>query len=192
MAILQGHATARRHYRVIAVDLRGMGDSAKPDDGYDKKTMARDIHELLRSLGHEQANIAGDDIGAMVAHAFVARHPRAARKVALCEGVHPSSYIDAMQLVPRPSGSSSWWCAFNQLDGLPEQLLADRYHHVIDHVTQQLAHAPVPSTTRAVPTTPPHTNNPARSVRPTAGIRPSVKTWPTPRNSPTSTCRSLP
>ncbi|MDT7614624.1 MAG: hypothetical protein QOF00_2071, partial [Pseudonocardiales bacterium] len=33
-------------YRVIAVDLRGMGGSGKPQDGYDKKTMARDIYEL--------------------------------------------------------------------------------------------------------------------------------------------------
>src|SRR3712207_5820505 len=38
-------ALAKR-YRVIAVDLRGQGGSDKPAGGYDKKTMARDIHEF--------------------------------------------------------------------------------------------------------------------------------------------------
>jgi hypothetical protein len=52
-----------RHYRVIAVDIRGMGASDKPDGGYDKKTMARDIHELIKSLGYEKAHIVGPHFG---------------------------------------------------------------------------------------------------------------------------------
>src|SRR6202158_4327954 len=52
-----------KHHRVIAVDLRGMGGSAKPGSGYDKKNMAKDIHELTRALGYKQVNIAGHDIG---------------------------------------------------------------------------------------------------------------------------------
>ena len=38
-------------HRVIAPDLRGFGDTAKPESGYDKKTMAQDVHALARSLG---------------------------------------------------------------------------------------------------------------------------------------------
>jgi pimeloyl-ACP methyl ester carboxylesterase len=60
---------AKRH-RVIAVDLRGMGGSAKPGLGYDKKNMAKDIHELTQALGYKQVNIAGHDIGAMVAYSI--------------------------------------------------------------------------------------------------------------------------
>ncbi|MGH9614827.1 MAG: alpha/beta fold hydrolase, partial [Bryobacteraceae bacterium] len=41
-----------KHYRVIAVDLRGMGGSDKPADGYDKKTMAKDIDALIHQLGY--------------------------------------------------------------------------------------------------------------------------------------------
>src|SRR4051794_39585133 len=37
-----------RHFTVIAPDLRGIGESSKPDSGYDKKTMATDIHELVK------------------------------------------------------------------------------------------------------------------------------------------------
>src|SRR6185295_17202223 len=48
---------------VIAPDLRGFGESAKPEDGYDKKTMAQDVHALAASLGHTRVGVAGHDIG---------------------------------------------------------------------------------------------------------------------------------
>src|SRR5262245_21713155 len=36
---------------IIAPDLRGLGESSRPATGYDKKTMANDIHVLVKSLG---------------------------------------------------------------------------------------------------------------------------------------------
>src|SRR5258705_5815934 len=57
---------AERH-TVIVPDLRGAGDSSKPDAGYDKKNMAVDIHELTASLGLDRVSIVGHDIGLMVA-----------------------------------------------------------------------------------------------------------------------------
>ncbi|GAB2886331.1 alpha/beta fold hydrolase [Streptomyces mayteni] len=121
-----------RHYRVIAPDLRGMGDSDKPADGYDKKTMARDIHELLRTLGHRRAYIAGEDIGSMVAHSFAANHPEATRKVALWETGHPTEIFNELRMLPQPGQPAPWWFAFNQLDQLPEQLLAGRFRLIVD------------------------------------------------------------
>jgi len=44
---------------VIVPDLRGAGDSGKPEAGYDKKNMAVDIHELVRSPGVHRVQIAG-------------------------------------------------------------------------------------------------------------------------------------
>ncbi len=52
-----------RTHRVIAVDLRGMGGSDKPAGGYDKKTMAADLHALVRHLGHRQVDIADTTSG---------------------------------------------------------------------------------------------------------------------------------
>ncbi|MER7349319.1 alpha/beta hydrolase [Streptomyces aurantiacus] len=123
-----------RHYRVIAVDLRGMGGSAKPEGGYDKKTMARDVRELVRHLGHDSAHLAGHDIGAMVAYAYAANHPEATRRVALLDVAHPDEQMWQLPLLPeagadwhdRP-GIYLWWFAFNQVKGLPEQLLAGRF-----------------------------------------------------------------
>ena len=42
-------------FTVVAPDLRGFGDSDKPESGYEQRTLALDIVELMRSLGHERA-----------------------------------------------------------------------------------------------------------------------------------------
>ena len=57
-------------YTVIAPDLRGYGMSDKPRDGYDKRTMASDVHELVRQLGFERIRLVGHDRGARVAHRY--------------------------------------------------------------------------------------------------------------------------
>ena len=66
---------AQRH-TVIVPDLRGAGGSAKPTAGYDKKTMAVDIHELTSSLKLDRVSIVGHDIGLMVAYAYAAQFRR--------------------------------------------------------------------------------------------------------------------
>ncbi|MGK5553778.1 alpha/beta fold hydrolase [Actinomadura kijaniata] len=132
-----------RDYRVIAVDLRGMGGSDKPETGYDKKTMARDVHELVRHLGHDRVHVAGHDIGAMVAQSMAANHPEAVAKLALLDVHHPDETLTGLTLLPQPdqhvdgdvtAGSRTylWWFAFNQLRGLPEKLLAGRERAWID------------------------------------------------------------
>lgn len=77
------------NHRVVAIDLRGAGGSAKPETGYDKKTMAEDIYALVRSLGYEQATIVGHDIGLMVAYAYAAQHPDAVDRIVLMDAFLP-------------------------------------------------------------------------------------------------------
>ncbi|MFY1672285.1 alpha/beta fold hydrolase [Plantactinospora sp. WMMB334] len=120
-------------YQVIAVDLRGMGDSDKPVHGYDKKTMARDIYELVRSLGLNQVNVAGEDIGSMVAHSFAANHPEAIRKLALWEAGHPTEAFNEVRALTQPGQPTTpWWFAFNELHGLPEKLAEGRFRYIVD------------------------------------------------------------
>ncbi|TCI10103.1 alpha/beta hydrolase [Dyella soli] len=123
------------HYTVIAVDLRGMGGSSKPADGYDKKTMAKDIHALVQSLGYYKVNIAGHDIGSAVGYAYAQNYPQATGKLVMMEFPHPDESLMTFPLLPAQGpvgdkvGSSRpflWWFAFNQINGLPEQLLAGR------------------------------------------------------------------
>lgn len=124
---------ARGGHRVIAVDIRGMGGSDKPQGGYDKKTMARDVYELVRSLGYSRVNVVGHDMGAMVAYSFAANHPAATRRLALVDTLHVDETQYDIPLLPRPGqGFNLWWWAFNQVQGLPEQLAAGRMRHIID------------------------------------------------------------
>jgi len=78
-----------QHHTVIVPDLRGAGESAKPESGYDKKTMAVDIHELTSSLGFDYVSIVGHDIGLMVAYAFAAQFPQATNRVVLMDAFLP-------------------------------------------------------------------------------------------------------
>ncbi|MFC0846172.1 alpha/beta fold hydrolase [Streptomyces noboritoensis] len=122
-----------RSHRVIAVDIRGMGGSDKPQGGYDKKNMARDVHELVRSLGHSRVDVVGHDMGAMVAFSFAANHPAAIRRLALVDTLHVDETQYDLPLLPRPGkGFNLWWWAFNQVQGLPAQLAAGRMRHIVD------------------------------------------------------------
>ena len=76
-------------HTVIVPDLRGAGDSSKPESGYDKKNMAVDIHELVSSLGFNRASIVGHDIGLMVAYAYAAQFPQATDRLVLMDAFLP-------------------------------------------------------------------------------------------------------
>ncbi|CAN5633395.1 alpha/beta hydrolase [soil metagenome] len=78
-----------KHFTVIAPDLRGVGESDKPDSGYDKKTMAVDIHELVKKLGYNSIILAGHDIGLMVAYAYAAQFGSEVKKLALLDALIP-------------------------------------------------------------------------------------------------------
>lgn len=78
-----------KYFTVIAPDLRGSGESDKPAGGYDKKTMATDIHELVKQLGYKNINLVGHDIGLMVAYAYAAQFRDDVKKIALLDALIP-------------------------------------------------------------------------------------------------------
>lgn len=78
------------HHRLVLADLRGYGDSARPDGGadhaaYSKRAMAADVLALMRSLGHERFFVAGHDRGGRVAHRLALDAPQAVAKLALID-----------------------------------------------------------------------------------------------------------
>jgi pimeloyl-ACP methyl ester carboxylesterase len=96
-----------KHFTVVAPDLRGMGESEKPDSGYDKKTMAVDIHELVKRLGYSSINLAGHDIGLMVAYAYAAQFGTEVKKLALMDALLPG-----VEPVWSDFSGKAWWFGF--------------------------------------------------------------------------------
>lgn len=74
---------------VIAPDLRGAGQSSKPETGYDKKTLAQDIHALVQKLGYPKVRVVGHDIGLMVAYAYAAQYPDEVDSIVLMDAFLP-------------------------------------------------------------------------------------------------------
>ena len=78
-----------KDYTIIAPDMRGLGESSRPASGYDKKTLAADIHDLVKSLGYAGITLVGHDIGLMVAYSYAAQFPGEVEKLALLEAPIP-------------------------------------------------------------------------------------------------------
>jgi len=78
-----------KDFTIIAPDMRGLGESSRPTTGYDKKTIAADIHELVGGLGYEKINLVGHDIGLMVAYSYAAQYRNEVDKLALLEAPIP-------------------------------------------------------------------------------------------------------
>lgn len=78
-----------KSHTVIAPDLRGFGQSSKPMTGYDKKTMAQDVHALAQSLGYQHEVVVGHDIGLMVAYAYAAQYPNEVDRIVLMDAFLP-------------------------------------------------------------------------------------------------------
>src|SRR3979490_847020 len=82
-------ANLARDHTVVVPDLRGMGLSARPPGGYDKRTQAADIRSVLTTLGLDRAAVVGHDIGTMVAYAYAARYPDKTEKLVVMDAPVP-------------------------------------------------------------------------------------------------------
>jgi pimeloyl-ACP methyl ester carboxylesterase len=109
-------------FRVIAPDLRGLGDSSRPAAGYDKKTVGHDIWRLVSEvLGIGEFYLVGHDWGGPTAYAVAAAHPQAVRKLVILDVTIPG---DGSKNISQ--GGRRWHHAFHQTLDLPEALVAGR------------------------------------------------------------------
>jgi pimeloyl-ACP methyl ester carboxylesterase len=111
-------------YTVIAPDLRGLGDSSKPAGGYDKRTVADDIYQLVRRLGFERVFLVGHDWGGPVAYAYAAAHPNDVRKLVILDVGIPGAGLE--QLLAFRKAGHIWHIQFHYVRDLPEALVAGR------------------------------------------------------------------
>lgn len=115
-------------FTVVAMDLRGAGESQAPDGGYDKATMAADVHSLLEQLGLvEDVRLVGHDIGTMVAYAYAAQHRQTVARLVLSEA--PVPMAEFMYSAPSltAQGPGLWnFGFFSMTNGLPESVISGK------------------------------------------------------------------
>lgn len=117
-----------RNHTVLIPDLRGAGDSATPEAGYDKKTMARDVRELVKKLGVDRVSVVGHDIGLMVAYAYAAQFPHEVERLVLMDAFLPGIEPWSEQIM---RNVGLWHFYFN--GPTAEKLVQGRERIYLDH-----------------------------------------------------------
>jgi pimeloyl-ACP methyl ester carboxylesterase len=120
-------------FTVIAIDLRGAGQSSPPctSSAYDSMTMANDVRELMTQLGFESIRIAGHDVGLLVAFAYAALYPENVSRLVALDGL-------LIGIEPMTTGylrdPRSWLVGFMQTSELPERLVFGREREFLEWV----------------------------------------------------------
>lgn len=123
-------------YQVVCPDLRGYGDSEKARDGYDKKTMARDIHELMLALGHKRYAVIGHDRGARVAHRLALDHQDAVTHLGVLDIV-PTHTV--FRDTGKDLAAAYWHWFFFQVPDLPEAMISAQPEIFLNHMLRSLS-----------------------------------------------------
>ncbi len=115
-----------RHFTLVIADLRGYGDSSKPNGGarsedYSKRVMARDMLQVMQHFGHTQFKVLAHDRGARVAHRLALDHADAVERMVLLD-IAPTL---AMYSQTTESFARSYWHWFFliQKSPMPERLI---------------------------------------------------------------------
>jgi haloacetate dehalogenase len=114
------------HFTVVCTDLRGYGDSSKPEGGarhvnYSKRAMAVDQVAVMRALGFPRFLLAGHDRGGRVAHRLCLDHPQAVAKVAVLD-ISPTRIMYEATDQAFASAYYHWFFLIQPFD-LPERLI---------------------------------------------------------------------
>ncbi|MGC2425550.1 MAG: alpha/beta hydrolase, partial [Nitrososphaeraceae archaeon] len=125
-----------KNYTVIVPDLRGLGDSSKPPTGYDGKTTAEDLNQLISHLGFKKILLVAHDIGAQTAFTYAETHPNNVSKLVIMDYIFPGF------LPPQFGQNGPWWFTFHQVPNLPEFLVEGKEREYISSFVKMLAYNP--------------------------------------------------
>ncbi|XP_014239478.1 epoxide hydrolase 4-like isoform X2 [Cimex lectularius] len=112
------------HFRVVALDLKGFGDSDKPESTYNYQitNIIEEICEFVSILGYRRCTLIGHDIGALIGWFIVHTNPDIVDKFVSISAPHPDFYWDT---IPSSYKINSRWVEFCQLPFLPEKSAMD-------------------------------------------------------------------
>ncbi|KKA25686.1 hydrolase or acyltransferase of alpha/beta superfamily [Rasamsonia emersonii CBS 393.64] len=114
-------------FTVVVPDMRGIGDSDHPANGYDMATVADDLAELMTTLGHETFHACGEDWGGAALYQLAVRHPSRVKSLIFQEMMLPGFGLeDWAKFDPNRPGPHLWQVGFYAVPDVPELLLRGR------------------------------------------------------------------
>ena len=122
-------------FTVVCPDLRGYGDSDKPRDGYDKRSMAKDIGEVMSALGFKNYSVVGHDRGARVAHRLAMDYRDQVRNLTVLDIV-PTHTV--FRDTGKELAAAYWHWFFFQVPDLPEIMMANSAEPFLRHMFRAL------------------------------------------------------
>ncbi len=125
-------------YTVIVPDMRGNGDSDKPERGYDASTMSADIAGLLDHFKAEQAHLVGHDMGAPVALVFSGLFPARSLSVTYLDEPLPGYNLEHYTAFIRENHGGFWQFGLNWSPGLAEILYAGHEVAFLTHIMAEM------------------------------------------------------
>ncbi|CAN5210646.1 alpha/beta hydrolase [soil metagenome] len=121
---------AERH-RVIAVDLRGFGDSATADDSYSSQVAAEDLFALITHLDVGPMHVVGQDLSGSLVYRLAANHPEVVASLTAVESGLAGFGADRLADVTR---GGAWYIGALAAAGIPELLFAPAAEAFIGHL----------------------------------------------------------
>ena len=115
-----------KEYTVVAADLRGYGDSSKPEGGanhvnYSKRAMALDQVEVMKHFGFDRFAVVGHDRGARVTHRMTLDHPNVVTRAAILD-IIPTHYFYSHVTRERAAAYYHWFFLIRP-EPFPETLI---------------------------------------------------------------------
>lgn len=144
-----GPALVDAGFTVVATDLRGYGDSAKPGGGanhgnYAKRAMAQDQVEVMETLGFLRFSVVGHDRGGRVAHRMALDHRDRVARLAVFD-IAPTATMYG-RTDKEFATRYFWWFFLIQPFDLPERMIgADPDYFLARHLAGQSRTPGVPS-----------------------------------------------
>lgn len=129
-----------RSFSVVAVDLRGYGQSSCPDSSadhspYSKRSLAHDVVTVMGKLGYDRFSVAGHDRGGRVAYRLALDHPDRIEKLAVLDIIVGA---DAWSRADDRLALSFWpWSLLAQPAPLPERMLENAASAIIEDAATQ-------------------------------------------------------
>lgn len=120
-------------FRVLMPDLRGIGGLPGPTDGYDKHTLAGDLHDVIRAEFREQpVLLCGHELGGYVAYAYALTRRDNVSGLVLVDAPPPgTSYLDDLLADPR-----AWHIGFHSASDVAHMLISGRERQYIDYLVK--------------------------------------------------------